>query len=74
MSLKIEEARLRRSARRQGLILSKTRRRDPRAFDHDRYVLLAEDTRYPVHAGSSVGRSIYSLTLEDVQEYLEGAE
>ena len=71
--MKTEESRLRRVARRQGFFLSKTRRRDPRAVDHGLYALLAEDTRFPVHVGSAIN-TIFSLTLDDVREYLEGEE
>ena len=73
MSIKAEEALLRRAARRQGLVLSKTRRRDPRALDYGLYALLREDTRFPINA-ALIDRFIHSLTLDDVRAYLEDDE
>jgi hypothetical protein len=37
MSEKVTENRLRRMAERQGLVLTKSRRRDPRALDYGKY-------------------------------------
>ena len=68
MLTKVEESRLRRAARRQGLFLSKSRRRDPNALDYGLYALLDEVTRFPQHA-ALIGRFIHSLTIEDVSLY-----
>jgi hypothetical protein len=61
-STKIRENRLRRAAARQGLELSRTRRRDPRALDFGSYSL--------VRAGM---QHHYALTLDEVEARLTGA-
>lgn len=66
---KVLENRLRRAARRQGLLLEKARRRDPRALDYGRYALLEVHTGNPInHPGRT---SVHSLTLEDARQWLE---
>ena len=67
---KTEEARLRRMADRRGLILSKTRRRDPHAIDFELYALLDIQTGGAIHQHGPI--SPYWLTLEDVREMLGG--
>ena len=70
MTTKTEEARLRRMADRRGLVLSKSRRRDPHAIDFGLYALLDTQTRGAIHQHGPI--SPYWLTLEDVREMLEG--
>lgn len=53
---KVRENRLRRMAKRQGLELVKSRRRDPRALDFGAYQL--------------VGASEVGATLDEIEEYL----
>jgi hypothetical protein len=60
---KVREARLRRMARRQGLKLIRSRRRDPLAPDFGRYALVDPDTNRSV---AGVG----SMTLDDVETWL----
>ena len=69
---KVRENRFRRMADRQGLILKKSRRRDPRAIDFGMYALLDANTGAPLHAGDPTGRTIYSLDLDEVEEWLTG--
>lgn len=72
---KIRENRLRRMAARQGLRLVKSRRRDPRAFDYGRYMLLDEQTNGVVAGTEVIGQP--SWDLDDVEERLNaprGAE
>lgn len=57
---KVRENRLRRVAARRMLTLSKTRRRDPRAFDYGSYLLT--DSR-----GTEVHRS---PDLDDIEQFL----
>lgn len=45
---KTRETRLRRAAERQGLVLKRSRRRDPRAFDYGRYWLVAGERGHEV--------------------------
>ena len=58
------ENRLRRRAARQGLTLSRTRRRDPAALDYGLYALLDANTGNLVSREGPI--SIYTLTLDDV--------
>ena len=66
---KVRENRLRRKAARLGLILQKSRRRDPDALDFGLYVLRDEVNGNPIHA-DIIGRFVHSLTLDDVEGYL----
>jgi hypothetical protein len=63
------EQRLRRAAARQRLQLVKSRRRDPRAFDFEKYMLISPDTTAIV-AGELAGHPAW--TLDDVEAYLNG--
>ena len=72
MQAKIEEARLRRMAKRRGLTLSKSRRRDPAALDYGMYALIDNERGNPIHSDNI--NSIYALTLDDVREWLEVEE
>jgi hypothetical protein len=69
ISDKIRENRLRRAAERQGLALSKSRRRDPNALDFGCYVLVNPMLNAIVF-GAASGR--YDQTLDDIEAYLEG--
>lgn len=59
---KVRENRARRAAERQGLLLKKSRRRDPRAIDYGTFVLVDASTNALV-AGER-------LNIEDVEKYL----
>jgi hypothetical protein len=69
MTEKVRENRLRRKAARQGLMLKKSRRRDPDALDYGGYLLCDISTGLIV-AGSTAYP--YSLSLDDVEEILTG--
>jgi hypothetical protein len=66
---KVLENRLRRAAKRQGLLLEKSRRRDPKAIDHGLYALLDAFTGNPVNQTGRTG--IHVLTLDDARVWLE---
>jgi hypothetical protein len=71
--IKIYENQLRRAADRQGLRLTKSRTRDPKAVDYDRWALLDivnGGCRNPTIAE----RWIWSWTLDQVRDYLKGGE
>jgi hypothetical protein len=65
---KVRENRLRRMADRQGLLLRRARRRDPRALDYGRYVLVDAQTNFVVAGTGALGR--YEFTLDDVETFL----
>lgn len=64
---KVHENRVRRMARRQGLELRKSGRRDPLALDFGRYVLV-DAASGAIVAGEAAGR--HAWTLEDIERYL----
>lgn len=64
---KIRENRLRRMAQRQGYTLSKSKRRDPRAYDYGVYWIVDESSGGVVAGDSTVG-----MTLDDVEAWLTG--
>lgn len=66
MDTKVRENRLRRMAQRQGLALSKSRRRDPYAIDFGDYYLWDPDTNAMVYG--EPGR--VPLDLDDIEAYL----
>lgn len=66
-ALKVHENRLRRMAKRQGLVLEKSRRRDTQALDYGCYLLLDAETTAVV-AGAVAGRHGWSLA--DVEDFL----
>ena len=70
-SEKARENRLRRMAERQGLQLMRSRRRDPRAIGYGDYMLVDGSTN-SVAFGSDPHP--YSLSLDDVEEYLSGTK
>ena len=70
MSTKVYEARLRRLADRQGLILRKSRRRDPDAIDYGLYALFDVQAGGTIHPQGVV--SPYSLDLDEARELLGG--
>ena len=61
--------RQRRVAERRGLVLRKSNRRDPLALDYGLFAILDGNTGNPVHPGRLA--SIYALTIEDVELYLQ---
>ena len=60
---------LRVKARRQGLILARSKRRDPRARGFGLYALLDYHTGDPMHGDGDSG-SIYVLTIDEVERWL----
>jgi len=62
---KVRENRLRRAAARQGLMLRKSRRRDPKARDYDRYWLVVPEINSVVAGGR------YGWSLDVVNSYLD---
>ena len=70
---KTREARLRRAAERQGMILHRSRRRDLRALAYGRYWL--EDTiARTVHGAGERGRvgDLPGLSMDEVEKILDG--
>jgi hypothetical protein len=65
---KVRENRLRRMAERQGLRLEKSRRRDPRAIDYGRYMLVNAELNAAVAGTTATGR--HEFTLDDVEAWL----
>lgn len=61
---KVRENRLRLAARRQGIQLVKSRRRDERAFDYGTYMLMNPETNSVIYSGFQTG---YGLSLDDVE-------
>jgi hypothetical protein len=58
-------------AKRQGFVLEKSRRRDPRAFDYNTYMVIDPSSNAVVRSGFESG---YGLTLDDVEVILSDAE
>lgn len=56
---------------RQGLVLRKSGRRDPRATDFGTYMLVSK-TSYEVVAGADFRSDGPHWTLDDVERYLNG--
>ena len=65
---KSREMRLRRMADRQGLRLVKSGRRDPRATDYRKYMLVDQLTNSVVVGIGALDRA--ELTMDDVENYL----
>lgn len=66
---KVRENRLRRAADRQGLRLSKSRSRDPKALDFGLYALIDTETNGTVHP-MLANRWSHALTLDEVEQWL----
>ncbi len=66
-SIKVRENRLRRMARRQGLRLVKSRRRDPLAIGYGLYRVETADGAEPKRFASTTG---WGLTLDEAEERL----
>ena len=69
-ALRTRETRLRRAAQRQGLTLTKSRRRDPRALDYGLY-FLALDGSHEWRSRPAVDQG-QGMTLDEVETYLRG--
>jgi hypothetical protein len=68
---KVREDRLRRMAKRQDLILHKSRTRDPRAVDFGKYALTdARWSKPPSGAFGLNGQGRPSATLDEIEAYL----
>jgi hypothetical protein len=72
MSSDVRENRLRRMAQRQGLMLQKTRRRDPRAIDYGSYLLIDPRTNFAVFGIGAIGYP--TADLDDIEAYLRDGE
>jgi hypothetical protein len=72
MAERVRENRLRRMADRQGLRLMKSRRRDPRAVDYKRYMLVDLATGAVVVGAGVLDRPIWDL--DQVEAYLTRAQ
>lgn len=74
-SEKVREVRLRRAAKRQGLRLVRSRRRDPRAIDYGLYVLV-DDSRGNRLPGAQAPISAFEkgqgMTLDQIEQELSG--
>ena len=68
---KVHENKLRRMAERQGLVLHKSRRRDPRSIDYGKYMIVDAFTNTVVAGELNTRRA---LTLDEVEAYLKGEE
>ena len=66
---KVRENKLRRMAQRQGLQLSKSARRDVRAYDYNKYALLKYGTKKVVFGKGELG---YDATIDDIEDWLTG--
>lgn len=62
---KVRENRLRRMAERQGLLLRKSRRRDPHAIGYQGYWLVGAEDPHPVIVGGQFG-----TILDTIEEHL----
>jgi hypothetical protein len=58
---RVRENRLRRMADRQGLRLEKSRRRDPRAVDYGKYIVVDQATGAVVVGTGPIGRPTWDL-------------
>lgn len=67
METKTRENRLRAIAKRRGLVLNKSRRRDPRAIDYGGY-MLSDMYRNTVVFGADP--YAFSASLDDIEAYL----
>lgn len=61
--MKVRENRLRRAAKRQGLHLCKSGRRDPRAIDYGRFWLLEPSSNIIIAGGK------FELDIDDLEEF-----
>lgn len=66
---KTRQIRLRRMAERQGLVLRKSRRRDPLALDYDRWKILDENGK-TIAGADKAGRP--TMTIDEIETYLKG--
>jgi len=68
---KIRENKLRRMATRQGYALTKSRRRDPRAYDYGGYMIVDPNTNSVVAGGSPLA---FCLDIDQVEAWLTDDE
>lgn len=66
-NLKVRENRIRRMAERQGLLLQKSKRRDPKAIDYGGYMLVDARTNSVVLGSTSFA---FSADLDEVEAHL----
>jgi hypothetical protein len=67
MDQKVREARVRRMIDRQGYLLEKSRRRDPRAVGYGHYRIIDPTTSTVVTAGA--GRGAYNMSLDQAEAW-----
>jgi hypothetical protein len=67
---KVRENLLRRVAERQGLALRKSRTRDPRALDYDRWMIVSLVPGRPDVGAGPMGKPI--MTLDEIEANLMG--
>jgi len=65
---KVRENRARRAAQRQGLTLTKSRRRDPRAIDFGGYMLVSGNNAVEFGAHPNA----FSASLDEIETFLQG--
>lgn len=63
---KVRENRLRRVAARRGLVLKRSKRRDPQALDYGAYWLVDAEGNYLVYGDQ------WGTDLDGIEEYLKG--
>ena len=68
---KVKENRVRRAAQRQGMVLAKSRARDPRALGYGTYQLRGENGQV-IKGGSLKGG--WGLTLDQIEQRLRGED
>ena len=66
MDPKVREARVRRMIDRQGYLLEKSRRRDPRAVGYGHYRIVDPTTKTVV---AGVGRAGYAMSLDEAEAW-----
>lgn len=71
-SEKVQENRARRKAQRRGLMLYRSRRRDPQALDFGMYMVTDVQTNGLVHSSAPWGG--YALTLDQAEELIDEYE
>lgn len=65
---RVRERRLHREAKRRGLLLVKSRERDPRSSDYGTYGIVDRATKVVV---ASDGRTSFGLSLDEVERWLD---
>lgn len=69
---KIRENRLRATAKRQGLVLHRSPRRDPRALDYGLYWLFLDNPNISALGSTDPVTPRAGVTLDEIERYLTG--